>query len=230
MQVRHITRFCCARGLGFLTHCISRHTIEGANVRVRPNTAVNEHLIVSRNINVMVNRAARVNSSILVCRNIALNNANGSINGHRPAVNGGIVVDTNTGILNPFGVKSGSHITTNTIILSRIPPGSAIINIPTEVMGRSNGHITLSRVRLPSPMGREVSSLRKHVVRLRTVLGRGGWGVGVFGALAHRGSRFMPVGRNRIGVCTYNPAICGCVRVNGTHPLYIFSILHHCFR
>lgn len=33
-----------------------------------------------------------------------------------------------------------------------------------------------------------------------------------------------------MGVCMYNPAMCGCVRVKGTEPVVIFSAIHECFR
>lgn len=141
-------------------------------MRVRPTTGVNEHFFVSRNAKIMVKRAARVNSSMALCRKMALNNANGSANGERPAVKGGILVNTNTGILNPFGMNSGAGVTTNTMILRRVPPSYATIKIPTEIMGRGNIHISyLSRVRVPSPMSRRLYEVSRHVTLLRGRLG-----------------------------------------------------------
>lgn len=105
-----------------------------------------------------------------LCRKIALNNAKGRRKGHRPALGSGIVIDTNTGVLNSFAVKRGSGVKTNSMILRRIPPGYAIINIPKQVIHVSGGGIpedSVSRMRLPSPMLASVQRLRRRGVGLR---------------------------------------------------------------
>lgn len=135
---------------------------------------------MSRKVNIIVNRAAVVKSGYAVCRGIALKKANGRAKGERPALNGGILINSNTGILNPFGINSGTEVTTNTIILDRIPPGTATINIPTEMMGIGNIHDrALSRVRMSSPITLTLYGLRRGVFRLRGRLSRlGGRGMG----------------------------------------------------
>lgn len=40
----------------------------------------------------------------------------------------------------------------------------------------------------------------------------------------------MPLRRKGIHVCIYNPAMCGLVRVKGTHPVVVFSAMHQCVR
>lgn len=131
----HLTRRLFLLNIPLVPHVVARRTRDGANVSVRPNTAVNGCFFVSRNANVIVNRAAVVNYRIGLCRNIALNTLSAGNNRglhsihHRPAVNSGMAVCSNTSVLNKRAIVRRKIMVNNGSFVARSVGGNAGIDI-----------------------------------------------------------------------------------------------------
>lgn len=110
----HVTRRLLGLNIPLVPHVVARVTRDRAKVSVRPKTRVNNCFAVSRNANIMVNRAYVVNGGIGLCRNIALNTgdfplsrSNGPVGNvpHRPVLRSGIVICSGTAVLKHVAVK-----------------------------------------------------------------------------------------------------------------------------
>ena len=160
---RHHARL-AARALAELTRVLT-------GVDIHPAAAISPGVFIDHATGVVIGETAEVGADVTIYQGVTLGGTSLDKGKRHPTVGDRVIIGAGAKVLGPITVGHDSTIGANAVLVKPVPPGSVVVGVPGQVIGRSRPRPApgTGDSALPDLMGDSLQSLLTRVGRLEAL-------------------------------------------------------------
>jgi serine O-acetyltransferase len=163
---RHGARL-AARALAELTHVLT-------GVDIHPGAALSPGVFIDHATGVVIGETAEVGADVTIYQGVTLGGTSLNQGKRHPTVGDRVIIGAGAKILGPITIGHDSTIGANAVVVRPVPPGSVVVGVPAQVIGRSRPRPASARPgtddgTLPDLVGASLQSLLTRVAKLEAL-------------------------------------------------------------
>ncbi len=151
----------------FLAELIRKWT----GVEIHPAAVLGRGVFIDHATGVVIGETAEVGDNVTIYHGVTLGGTSLDRGKRHPTVEDNVTIGAGAKVLGAITVGEGSQIGANSVVVKPVPPGSVVIGVPGQIVGRDEPVPTGVRPsrdqsKLPDPLGLSLQSLFSRVDRL----------------------------------------------------------------
>ncbi len=160
---RHHARL-AARALAELTRVLT-------GVDIHPAAAISPGVFIDHATGVVIGETAEVGADVTIYQGVTLGGTSLDKGKRHPTVGDRVIIGAGAKVLGPITVGHDSTIGANAVLVKPVPPGSVVVGVPGQVIGRSRPRPApgTGDSALPDLVGDSLQSLLTRVGRLEAL-------------------------------------------------------------
>ena len=159
---RHGARL-AARALAELTHVLT-------GVDIHPGAALSPGVFIDHATGVVIGETAEVGADVTIYQGVTLGSTSLNQGKRHPTVGDRVIIGAGAKILGPITIGHDSTIGANAVVVRPVPPGSVVVGVPAQVIGRSRPRpASTDDATLPDLVGASLQSLLTRVAKLEAL-------------------------------------------------------------
>ncbi|MGD0242334.1 MAG: serine O-acetyltransferase [Streptosporangiaceae bacterium] len=160
-----------ARALAELTRVLT-------GVDIHPGAAIRPGVLIDHATGVVIGETAEVGADVTIYQGVTLGGTSLDKGKRHPTIGDRVIIGAGAKILGPITIGPGSIIGANAVVVKPAPPGSVVVGVPGQVIGRSRPRQApgTGDSALPDLVGASLQSLLTRVGRLEALADGNGTG------------------------------------------------------
>ena len=160
---RHHARL-AARALAELTRVLT-------GVDIHPAAAISPGVFIDHATGVVIGETAEVGADVTIYQGVTLGGTSLDKGKRHPTVGDRVIIGAGAKVLGPITIGHDSTIGANAVLVKPVPPGSVVVGVPGQVIGRSRPRPApgTGDSALPDLVGDSLQSLLTRVGRLEAL-------------------------------------------------------------
>jgi len=153
-----------ARALAELTRALT-------GVDIHPGAALSPGVFIDHATGVVIGETAEVGADVTIYQGVTLGGTSLDKGKRHPTVGDRVIIGAGAKILGPIAIGHDSIIGANAVVVKPVPPGSVVVGVPGQVIGRSRPRPEpgTGDSALPDLVGASLQSLLTRVGRLEAL-------------------------------------------------------------
>jgi serine O-acetyltransferase len=160
---RHRARL-TARALAEITRALT-------GVDIHPAAALSPGVFIDHATGVVIGETAEVGTDVTIYQGVTLGGTSLDKGKRHPTVGDRVIIGAGAKILGPITIGHDSTVGANAVVVKPVPPGSVVVGVPGQVIGRSRPRPApgTGDSALPDLVGASLQSLLTRVGRLEAL-------------------------------------------------------------
>lgn len=146
-------------------------------VEIHPGAVLGSGVFIDHATGVVIGETAEVGDNVTIYHGVTLGGTSLEAVKRHPTIGNNVIVGAGAKVLGAITVGDNSQIGANSVVVKPVPPGTVVVGVPGQVVGRSDGRNEADQI-LPDPLGASTQSLLARVARLEGERPRDGVAVG----------------------------------------------------
>lgn len=143
-------------------------------VEIHPGATLGPGLFIDHATGVVIGETAEVGADVTLYHGVTLGSVAVAKGKRHPTIGDRVVIGAGAKVLGPVTVGDDSTVGANAVVVKPVPPGSVVVGVPGQVIGRSRPRPADSRpgtddTQLPDLVGASLQSLLVRVGRLEAL-------------------------------------------------------------
>lgn len=143
-------------------------------VEIHPGATLGPGLFIDHATGVVIGETAEVGTDVTLYHGVTLGSVSAAKGKRHPTIGDRVVIGAGAKVLGPVTVGDDSTIGANAVVVKPVPPGSVVVGVPGQVIGRSRPRPADSRpgtddTQLPDLVGASLQSLLDRVGKLEAL-------------------------------------------------------------
>jgi serine O-acetyltransferase len=156
-----------ARALAELTRMLT-------GVDIHPAATLSPGVFIDHATGVVIGETAQVGADVTIYQGVTLGGTSLDQGKRHPTVGDRVIIGAGAKILGPVTIGHDSQIGANAVVVKPVPPGSVVVGVPGQVIGRSRPRPAgefpgTDATPLPDLVGASLQSLLTRVARLEAL-------------------------------------------------------------
>jgi len=153
-----------ARALAELTRVLT-------GVDIHPAAALSPGVFIDHATGVVIGETAEIGADVTIYQGVTLGGTSLDKGKRHPTVGDRVIIGAGAKILGPITIGHDSTIGANAVVVKPVPPGSVVVGVPGQVIGRSRPRPARGTgdSALPDLVGASLQSLLTRVGRLEAL-------------------------------------------------------------
>lgn len=145
----------------FLAEIIRKLT----GVETHPGAVLGSGVFIDHATGVVIGETAEVGNNVTIYHGVTLGGTSLEAVKRHPTIGNDVVIGAGAKVLGAITIGAGSRIGANSVVVKPVPPGTVVVGVPGQVVGRSGGRADAEEI-LPDPLGASTQSLLARVALL----------------------------------------------------------------
>lgn len=176
-----LTRWLWQRRMRLLARLLAELARVLTGVDIHPGATLGPGLFIDHATGVVIGQTAEVGTDVTLYHGVTLGATSTAGGKRHPTIGDRVVIGAGAKILGPITVGADSTIGANAVVVKPVPPGSVVVGVPGQVIGRSRARPAGARpgtddTPLPDLVGESLQSLLIRVGRLEALADSHGLG------------------------------------------------------
>lgn len=143
-------------------------------VEIHPAAVLGTGVFIDHATGVVIGETAEVGNDVTIYHGVTLGGTSLDPGKRHPTVGDGVTIGAGAKVLGPITIGDGSQIGANAVVVKEVPPGSVVVGVPGQIVGRSSSGPSgappsTDDSALPDPLGASMHSLLSRVSRLEAL-------------------------------------------------------------
>ena len=147
----------------FLAEVIRRLT----GVEIHPGAVLGSGVFIDHATGVVIGETAEVGDNVTIYHGVTLGGTSLKAVKRHPTIGDNVIIGAGAKVLGAITIGRDSQIGANSVVVKPVPPGTVVVGVPGQIVGRSatTGGADTDQL-LPDPLGASTQSLLARVARL----------------------------------------------------------------
>ena len=147
----------------FLAEIIRKWT----GVEIHPGAVLGTGVFIDHATGVVIGETAEVGNDVTIYQGVTLGGTSLDAVKRHPTIGDRVVIGSGAKVLGAITIGADSQIGANSVVVKPVPPGSVVVGVPGQIIGRDKPSQTpTTQSDLPDPLGVSLYSLLTRVSRL----------------------------------------------------------------
>jgi len=169
-----VTHWLWQRHLKLIARLIAELTRKLTGVEIHPGAVLGSGLFIDHATGVVIGETAVVGNDVTIYHGVTLGGTSLDPGKRHPTVGDGVTIGAGAKVLGPITIGAGSRIGANAVVVKPVPPGSAVVGVPGQIVGSSQAAPVTQSTKpndstLPDPLGASMHSLLSRVSKLEAL-------------------------------------------------------------
>lgn len=143
-------------------------------VEIHPGAVLGTGVFIDHATGVVIGETAEVGKDVTIYHGVTLGGTSLDPGKRHPTVGDGVTIGAGAKVLGPITIGAGSQIGANAVVVKAVPPGSVVVGVPGQIIGRSpTAPVGITSATddsaLPDPLGASMHSLLSRVSKLEAL-------------------------------------------------------------
>jgi len=147
----------------FLAEVIRKFT----GVEIHPGAVLGSGVFIDHATGVVIGETAEVGDNVTIYHGVTLGGTSLTAVKRHPTIGDNVIIGAGAKVLGAITIGRDSQIGANSVVVKPVPPGTVVVGVPGQIVGRSEGAARPDAEQvLPDPLGVSTRSLLERVARL----------------------------------------------------------------
>ncbi len=144
-------------------------------VEIHPAAVLGDGVFIDHATGVVIGETAEVGNDVTIYQGVTLGGTNLDPVKRHPTVGDRVIIGAGAKVLGAITIGADSRIGANSVVVKSVPPGSVVVGVPGQIIGRPAGTETPSETKtdqanFPDPLGVSLHSLLSRVTKLEALV------------------------------------------------------------
>lgn len=139
-------------------------------VEIHPAAVLGAGVFIDHGTGVVIGETAEVGDNVTIYHGVTLGGTSLQAAKRHPVVGDNVIIGAGAKVLGAIEIGEGSQIGANSVVSKPVPPGTVVVGVPGQIVGRSRAGTAAARAgadqTLPDPLGDSTQSLLARVAQL----------------------------------------------------------------
>lgn len=136
-------------------------------VEIHPGAVLGSGVFIDHATGVVIGETAVVGDDVTIYQGVTLGGTSLDAVKRHPTIGDRVVIGSGAKVLGAITIGADSQIGANSVVVKPVPPGSVVVGVPGQIIGRDRPPATpATQSDLPDPLGVSLHSLLTRVSRL----------------------------------------------------------------
>lgn len=139
-------------------------------VEIHPAAVLGTGVFIDHATGVVIGETAEVGNDVTIYHGVTLGGTSLDRGKRHPTVGDRVTIGAGAKVLGAITIGADSQIGANSVVVKAVPPGSVVVGVPGQIIGRPAGTPAGNdESRLPDPLGVSLQSLLSRVSKLEAL-------------------------------------------------------------
>ncbi|TGD89760.1 serine O-acetyltransferase [Mycolicibacterium sp. CH28] len=139
-------------------------------VEIHPAAVLGDGVFIDHATGVVIGETAEIGNDVTIYQGVTLGGTNLDKVKRHPTIGAGVIIGAGAKVLGAITIGEGSRIGANSVVVKSVPPGSVVVGVPGQIIGRPAGTQTeTDQANFPDPLGLSLHSLLNRVSKLEAL-------------------------------------------------------------
>lgn len=158
------------RGSKLAARVVAEITRILTGVEIHPAATLGTGVFIDHATGVVIGETAEVGNDVTIYHGVTLGGTSLDPGKRHPTIGDRVTIGAGAKVLGPITIGADSRIGANSVVVKPAPPGSVVVGVPGQIIGRSRPEseqtLATDDSKLPDPLGASLQSLLERVSRL----------------------------------------------------------------
>ena len=136
-------------------------------VEIHPGAVLGSGVFIDHATGVVIGETAEVGNDVTIYQGVTLGGTSLDAVKRHPTIGDRVIIGSGAKVLGAITIGADSQIGANSVVVKPVPPGSVVVGVPGQIIGRDTPSRTpTTQSDLPDPLGVSLYSLLTRVTRL----------------------------------------------------------------
>ena len=169
-----ISHWLWRRHLKLIARLVAEITRQLTGVEIHPAAVLGNGVFIDHATGVVIGETAEVGDDVTIYHGVTLGGTSLDPGKRHPTVEDRVTIGAGAKVLGPIVIGAGSQIGANAVVVKPVPPGSVVVGVPGQIVGRSlpapvGPPTKADDSALPDPLGASMHSLLSRVSKLEAL-------------------------------------------------------------
>lgn len=142
-------------------------------VEIHPAATLGTGVFIDHATGVVIGETAEVGNDVTIYHGVTLGGTSLDPGKRHPTIGDRVTIGAGAKVLGPITIGADSQIGANAVVVKPAPPGSVVVGVPGQIIGRSRpdpdqAFAATDDSKLPDPLGASLHSLLERVSQLES--------------------------------------------------------------
>jgi serine O-acetyltransferase len=165
-----VTHWLWQRGAKLPARALAELTRILTGVEIHPAAVIGTGVFIDHATGVVIGETAVVGNDVTIYHGVTLGGTSLDPGKRHPTVEDGVTIGAGAKVLGAITIGEGSQIGANSVVVKTVAPGSVVVGVPGQIIGRpAGGQTETDQSNLPDPLGVSLHTLLSRVSKLEAL-------------------------------------------------------------